>query len=254
MIEKLFLIVPTIIKGLNDSYYGIWSPAALGSSRSAAVQLRVLWSGLERGGRGERRDFAGAGGGVGSEEAGAAARGMTDGLAEVNAKAINPTSGWPQVPIKFIYIFTLRPPLKHLCLDFFKSSVTRLYISARTSNPDPSKSRLTSSCLNFPLKALLLIARLHREFLFSTVRQLHLQLKWLGWTQRGILVLKPPLQPIHLTFFSQINERTNAIDPSMFVRMGFPRMWQQLINRGPDIKLQPQISKQFPITGQTNHI
>lgn len=42
---------------------------------------------------GERRDFAGAGGGVGSKEAGAAARGMTDGLAEVNAKAINPTSG-----------------------------------------------------------------------------------------------------------------------------------------------------------------
>lgn len=40
---------------------------------------------------------------------------------------------------------------------------------ARTSHPDPSKSRLTSCRLNNPLKALLLIARLYREFLFSTV-------------------------------------------------------------------------------------
>lgn len=157
-----------------------------------AGRLQFSWGscdrGWKRGGWGERRDFAGAGGGVGSKEAGAAARGMTDGLAEVNAKAINPTSGWPQAPIKFIYIFTLRPPLKHLCLDFFKSSVTRPYIPARTSHPDHSKSRLTSSCLNFPLKALSLNVRFLMEFPFSTVWQLHLQR--LGRRQGGILVLK----------------------------------------------------------------
>lgn len=47
------------------------------------------------------------------------ARGWWMGLG-VNAKTINPTSTWPQVPIKFIYIFTLHPPLKHLCLDIWK--------------------------------------------------------------------------------------------------------------------------------------
>lgn len=39
-------IVTQSLKALNGSYYGIWSPAGLGSSRSAVVQLRVLWSGV----------------------------------------------------------------------------------------------------------------------------------------------------------------------------------------------------------------
>lgn len=51
----------------------------------------------------------------------------------VNAKTINPTPAWPQAPIKFIYIFTLRPPLKRLCLDISKQRDAPIYLATELS-------------------------------------------------------------------------------------------------------------------------
>lgn len=77
------------------------------------------------------RDLAGAGE-VGTEGLGRAKKGWRMGLG-VNAKTINPTSAWPQVPIKFIYIFTLRPPLKRLCLDISKHRDVPIYLATKLS-------------------------------------------------------------------------------------------------------------------------
>lgn len=58
----------------------------------------------------------------------------------VNAKTINLTSARPQHPIKFIYIFTLRPaPLKRLCLDISEQPDMSIYLtglSQRTRSRD----------------------------------------------------------------------------------------------------------------------
>lgn len=113
------------------------------------------------------RDLA-LGGGVGS-------KGWRMGLG-LNAKTINPTSAWPQVPIKFIYIFTLRTPLKCLCLDISKQHDMPIYLATKRSEDrelGPVYPTLTWRAVSSypPLfkvhsKDLLLIAGLCREFLF----------------------------------------------------------------------------------------
>lgn len=113
--DEAFPIVTNSLKALNGSYYGIWSPAGLGSNRSAVVQLRVLWSGVLGVGREtwlqqEELELRGLG----------RAKEWRMGL-RVNAKTINPTLAWPWVPIKFIYIFTLCPPFKTPMFRHFKT-------------------------------------------------------------------------------------------------------------------------------------
>jgi len=131
----------------------------VGCSSAEGLVMRV-------GGRG--RDLA-RGGGVG-------AKGWRMGLG-VNAKIINPTSAWPEVPIKFIYIFTLRPPLKRLCLDISKQRDVPIYLATKLSKkpgswdqfippwPDGLSAHIFS-CSRIRQKDLLLIAGLRKEFLF----------------------------------------------------------------------------------------
>lgn len=81
----------------------------------------------------------------------------------VNAKTINLTSARPQHPIKFIYIFMLRPaPLKRLCLDISEQRDMSIYLTrlsqrtrSRTSlpRPDLNKRRCISADLTANLEA-----------------------------------------------------------------------------------------------------
>lgn len=108
-----------------------WMVLIMGSKAQLALdpagRLKFSWGSCDPG-RG--RDLA-RGGGVGTVGLGRA-KGWRMGLG-VNVKTINPTSAWPQVPIKFIYIFTLRPPLKRLCLDISKQRDVPIYLATKRS-------------------------------------------------------------------------------------------------------------------------
>lgn len=115
------------LKDCEAHWFLLWPlPQQVGCSSAEGLVIRVAGRG------GTEREESGLRGLVG-------VKGWQMGL-RANAKTINPTSAWPQDPIKFIYIFTLRPPpLKRLCLDISEQRDVPIYLtelSQRTGSWD----------------------------------------------------------------------------------------------------------------------